>query len=126
MEKDKKILVCDDEAHIRRVLELKLKNQGYEVLTANNGQEGFHIVESQQPDVVVTDIMMPQMDGKTLCSKTNHLKKERPFLTIVVTARINPEDQVWIETMEDTLFMEKPFSPARIVEAIAQYLGGQE
>jgi CheY-like chemotaxis protein len=125
LEKNKKILVIDDEAPIRRVLELKLQNQGYQVLTANNGQEGLHIVESQHPDVVVTDIMMPQMDGKTLCSKTNHLKKERRFLTIVVTARINPGDQDWIDSMEDTLFMEKPFSPARIVKAIEQYLGGQ-
>jgi len=122
---NKKILVVDDEAHIRRVIEIKLKKRGYQVITAKNGQEGFDIVQTQQPDVVISDINMPVMDGKTLCEKTNELKKERPFLTIMVTARILPEDREWVDRMQDTLFLEKPFSPAEIMEHVEKYLGGQ-
>ena len=122
MAKNKKILIIDDEAYIRRVLELKLKNRGYHVLTAVNGEEGLAAIKEQQPDVVVSDIMMPKLDGKTLCEKTNPIKKKRPFLTIIVTARINPEERDWISQMTDTLFMEKPFSPNKIVDAIAKYL----
>ena len=125
MENNKKILVVDDEAHIRRVLEVKLKIRGYQVLLAKNGQEGIDIIKEHQPDIVITDINMPIIDGKTLCEKTNGLKKERSFLTIIITARINPEERDWISNMQDTRFFEKPFSPAKIVEAIEQYLGGQ-
>lgn len=125
MHNNKKILVVDDEAHIRRVIEIKLKKRGYQVITAKNGQEGFDIVQTQQPDVVISDINMPVMDGKTLCEKTNELKKERPFLTIMVTARILPEDREWVDRMQDTLFLEKPFSPAEIMEHVEQYLGSR-
>jgi CheY-like chemotaxis protein len=120
----KKVLVVDDEAHIRRVIEIKLKKQGYQVIMARNGREGFDIIQAQKPDVVISDINMPEMDGKTLCEKTNELKKERPFLTIMVTARILPEDRKWVDNMQDTLFLEKPFSPAQIMEHVDQYLKG--
>jgi DNA-binding NtrC family response regulator len=89
--KHKKILIIDDEAYIRRILELKIKN-----------------------------------NGKTLCEKTNPIKEKRPFLTIIVTARINPEERDWIAQMRDTIFMEKPFSPNKIVDTIEKYLKGQE
>ena len=124
MENNKKILVVDDEAHIRRVLELKLKNRGYQVFAAKNGQEGIDIIKEHQPDIVITDINMPIIDGKTLCEKTNSLKKERPFLTIIITARINPGERDWTRNMQDTQLHEKPFSPSKIVSAIEQYLGG--
>ena len=94
-------------------------------MIATNGQEGVRMIESQQPDVVITDINMPQLNGRALCEKTNHIKEERPFLTIVITARINAEDKAWTKRLEDTVFMEKPFSPSRIVEVIEEYLGGQ-
>jgi CheY-like chemotaxis protein len=68
---------------------------------------------------------MPIMNGKTLVEKTNGLKKDRAFLTIIITARINPEDRDWIDNMQDTLFMEKPFSPARIADVVEKYIGGQ-
>jgi len=119
--KNKKILIIDDEAYIRRVLELKLTNKGYQVLTAANGEEGLAAIEGQQPDAVVSDIMMPKLDGKSLCEKTNDIKKKRPFLTIIITARINPEERDWISEMQDTMFMEKPFSPNKIVDSIEKY-----
>ncbi len=125
MENDKKVLVIDDEAYIRRVLEVKLKKYGYQVMLAKNGQEGFDKIQQQQPEIVISDINMPVMDGKTLCEKTNGLKQKRPFLTIIITARIMPDDKEWVEKMQDTLFMEKPFSPAQIAECIKQYIGDQ-
>ena len=125
MESSKKVLVIDDDAHIRRVIEMKLKKRGYQVTMAKNGQEGLDIVLAQQPDVVISDINMPVMDGRAFCEKTNELKKKRPFLTIMVTARILPEDRDWIDHMQETLFFEKPFSPAEIMEHIERYTGVQ-
>jgi CheY-like chemotaxis protein len=114
--------VVDDAAHIRRVIELKLKKQGYQVTLAKNGEDGLNLIQTLQPDVVITDIMMPKMDGKTLCERTNELKKMRPFLTIVMTARISPTERDWIEQMQDTMFIEKPFSLSAILSSIEQYL----
>lgn len=121
MDRRKRILVVDDEAPIRRVLELKLKNGGYDVLLADNGEDALAIIESEKPDAVVTDINMPRMDGKQLCVATNHLKHERNFLTIIMTARIIPDEEQWITAMQETVFMEKPFSPSSILERIDQY-----
>ena len=125
MENNKRVLVIDDEAHIRRVIELKFKNQGYRVTTATNGEEGLDIIESEQPDVVITDIMMPKMDGKALCERVNELKKKRPFLTIVMTCRISPTEQDWIDELQDTVFVEKPFSLSTILKCVDQYFGNQ-
>jgi len=123
LNKDRTILVVDDDVHIRRVIELKLNLAGYRVITARNGEEGETLVREARPDAVVTDITMPVMDGKTLCERTNALKAERPFLTVIVTARIMADERQWIEAMTDTIFMEKPFSPRHLVEILDNYLG---
>jgi CheY-like chemotaxis protein len=123
LETSKKILIIDDEAHIRRVVEIKLKNRGYQVITATNGLEGLELIKTQKPDAVITDINMPGMDGEALCRLTDTMKKERPFLTIVMTARISPDERNWIGELTDTQFMEKPFSPAKLLDAINKYFG---
>ena len=123
MRSDKKVLIIDDEPHIRRVIELKLKQRGYQVIQAKDGEEGLHLILTQRPDAVITDIMMPKLDGKALCERTNRLKKEHPFLTLIVTCRISPGERHWIRKMQDTLFMEKPFSPSRLLECIDRYFG---
>ena len=119
----KTALIADDEAHIRRVLEVKLKKQGMEVILAKNGQEAWNLIQEHKPDVVITDINMPIMDGKTLCIRTNPLKREKSFLTIVVTARIDPQDNIWVNDLQDTLLLEKPFSPMEILQKIQSYCG---
>lgn len=121
---NRKVVVIDDEAHIRRVIELKLKNKGYSVVTATNGEEGLAFVKEQRPDVVITDIMMPKLDGKTLSMELNRLKGEWAFLTIVMTCRISPDENAWIDKMQDILFLEKPFSPTRLMEYIEGYFRG--
>ncbi|MBW2623563.1 MAG: response regulator [Deltaproteobacteria bacterium] len=121
MTEPKKVLIIDDDAHIRKVIELKLKKAGYQIIVAGNGEEGFELIEVLKPDAVVSDINMPKMDGKTLCLKTNPLKQERPFLTIIISARISLDDEEWIKDMTDTQFMEKPFSPNKLLGAIDRY-----
>lgn len=123
MGNNKKLLVVDDDSHIRRMIQVKFKNQGYEVIMARNGEEGVDQIRTQQPDVVITDINMPKLDGKTLVLQTNEIKKERPFLTIVMTARISPTEQQWVDEMIDTQLMQKPFSPKKMLSCVDQYFG---
>lgn len=121
MEASRTVLVIDDDTHIRRVVQVKLKHYGYDVIMARNGEEGLKMIHSHKPDVVVTDINMPKIDGKTLCKMTNEMKKKRPFLTIIMTARISPDEKEWIKEMTDTHFMEKPFSPSGLIKDINRY-----
>jgi DNA-binding response OmpR family regulator len=118
---NRKILVIDDEAPIRRIVALKLQNNGYQVLTATNGEEGLSLIRSEKPDVVISDIQMPKLDGKDLCKITNTLKATQPFLTIIMTCSIGNTELEWIDQMSDTVFMEKPFSPMRLTERIDRY-----
>jgi len=119
----KSVLIVDDDVHIRRVLEVKLKKHGFQILMASNGQAALDLILEKKPDVVISDINMPIMDGKTLCIKSDPLKKERLFLTIIITARIDPDDRKWVEKLQDTILMEKPFSPTEILDVITSYLG---
>ena len=126
MRSKKKVLIIDDDPHIRRVIELKLMQRGYQVFEAKDGEEGLELIHRLRPDAVITDIMMPKLDGKALCEQTNGLKKKRPFLTLIITCRISFDERSWIRNMQDTLFMEKPFSPSRLLECIDRYFGVAE
>ena len=121
----KKILIIDDEAYIRRVIELKLKKKEYQIITAKNGKEGLSCFITHQPDVVITDIKMPEMDGKEFCKRIHALKNERPFLTIIITCSLMEYGSNWITKMDDTLLFEKPFSPSRLLDVIDRYFGVQ-
>lgn len=116
--------MVDDESHIRRVIAVKLKNYGYKVLYAHNGLEGLYLIQHEKPKIVITDINMPILNGRELCEKSNPLKKIRPFLTMIITARVNPEDRSWVSEMQDTFFLEKPFSTSALKKHIEQYLEG--
>ena len=120
---NKNILIIEDNAHIRRVVELKLRKAGYQVLIAKDGEEGLNLIKSQHPDVVITDIAMPKLDGKAVCIKADEFKKEWPFLTLIVSCSLTFDEKKWINTMKDTQFMEKPFSPEKVLQCIDQYLG---
>jgi DNA-binding response OmpR family regulator len=117
-----KILIVDDEAYIRRVLEIKLKNKGYEVFTAVNGTEGLEKLNLYDPDVVITDIKMPGMDGRTLCENINNSKNGKPYLIIVVTCSVSDRNMRWINNIRDTLLLEKPFSPSMVLKAIEDHI----
>ncbi len=126
MKKTTKILIVDDEAYIRRVLELKLKNKGYEVILATNGTEGLEKFNLYHPDVLITDVKMPEMDGQALCEQINSTHNEKPYLIIVVTCSVSEGNMRWINNMRDTLLLEKPFSPSRVLAAIEQHIDNSD
>ena len=125
MNKNKKVLIIDDEPYIRRVIELKLKARRYQVITATNGEEGLHFFKKHKPQVVVTDIKMPKMDGRAFCELTNKFKKKRPFLTIIISCIVPFGGLQWVDKMQETKFFEKPFSPSKLLDCIDQYFGVQ-
>jgi len=121
LENPAKILIVDDEAYIRRVIELKLKNKGYEVITAKNGTEGLEKFKLNHPEIVITDIKMPGMDGQALCEQIKNAKNEQPCLIVVVTCSVSGSRFDWLEKINGHL-LEKPFSPSRLLELIDEFL----
>jgi DNA-binding response OmpR family regulator len=115
------VLIVDDEAYIRRVVELKLKNKGYEVITATNGKDGLDKFKLYHPDVVVTDIKMPKMDGKAFLEQLNILENCKNSLIIVVSCSVSDTDLRWLENINGR-YLEKPFSPSRLLEIIDETL----
>ena len=122
MENLTKVLIVDDEAYIRRVVELKLKNKGYEVLSAANGQEALEKYKLHNPEIVVTDIKMPRMDGRALCEHIKKTENNKLCLIIVVTCSVSEANLQGLEKMDNTCILEKPFSPSKILDIINNFM----
>src|SRR6476659_6762258 len=83
----KTILVADDETHILNVVSLKLRNAGYRVLTARDGQEALELAQQERPDLIITDYHMPALSGLELCRRLKQDEKTRNIPAIMLTAR---------------------------------------
>ena len=117
-----RILVVDDEAHILQVLSLKLRNAGYEVLTAVDGEEAYECAMKQQPDLVITDFQMPYMTGLELCKAMagNAATSSIPVLMLTARGYALDNEDLALGNIRDVL--SKPFSPRAVVERIEQIL----
>ena len=85
------ILVVDDEPHVLRLVRANLESSGYKVLTAADGDEGMQVVESELPDLVILDIMLPRMDGYAVCRR---IREFSAVPVIMLTARSAQVDLV--------------------------------
>ncbi|MBC8431594.1 MAG: response regulator [Desulfobacterales bacterium] len=117
------VLIVENDPSLRRILKIKFRNKGYQVYSARDGVEGHDLILKENPQVVITDIQMPNMDGKSLCEKTRELKKENPFLTIVITSLLL-ENHGWIDEMDETELMLKPLNLNELTDRVEQYLSG--
>ena len=121
-----RVLIVDDEPRIIKFLEVKLKASGYEVLMANNGQEAVTIFQSQEPDLLVLDVVMPGMDG------FETLKQIRSFSSvpvIILSAKETNTDKVKGLKMGADDYLAKPFNPDELVariEAVRRRLAPEE
>lgn len=117
-----RILVVDDEPHIVQVVSLKLRNAGYEVLTAADGEEAFDVARESIPDLIITDFQMPYMTGLELCRALANDAGTRAIPVIILTARGYALDQGDLEVGNIRDVVGKPFSPRAILEQIEQIL----
>ena len=121
----KRILVVDDEIYIVHILEFTLTMEGYEVITAADGEEALRKVETDRPDLVVLDIMMPRMDGYEVCRRLREDAETRELPVILLSARGRPIDrEAGIEVGAND-YIVKPFSPRRLLEKIRDLLDTQ-
>ncbi len=118
----KKVLIVDDEIHIVHVVAIKLRNNGYEVISANNGAEAYDLACSFRPDIIVTDYQMPVMSGIELVAKLRENENVKDIPVIMLTARsfaISKEQQ---ESLQISDCLSKPFSPRELLINIEDIL----
>jgi DNA-binding response OmpR family regulator len=112
-----KILAVDDEDDVRRLIQIKLKKEGFEVLTAVNGLEGFEKARDEHPDVVLLDVMMPKMDGYTAAAKIKAEVSPAPIV-IMLTAKGGEADVVEGLTGGADDYIVKPFAPRELIARV--------
>lgn len=118
-----KVLVCDDEPHIVHVVSTKLKNSGFEVITAGDGEEAFASALAEAPHLVITDYQMPYLSGLELCAKLRSRPETSAIPVIMLTARgfsMGASD-----TAETNIcrVLPKPFSPREVLACVREILG---
>ena len=118
-----KILVVDDEQYVHRLLQHYLERAGYHLVSAQNGREAIDAAVRELPELIIMDIMMPEIDGMTAIRKLKEDELTKDIPVIVISA--NPayhvsRDESQLSGAE--LFLTKPFSPAQLLEAIRRIL----
>jgi len=117
----KRILVADDEPHVLRVLAHALQREGYEVQTVSNGADALELVLQAPPDVLITDISMPKMDGQMLCTRVQEEMPDRRFLIFILTSRTEIEHREWSAALPNVKFLEKPVSTRKLLSQLRDY-----
>ncbi|MHC4073581.1 MAG: response regulator [Planctomycetota bacterium] len=123
---DKRVLVVDDEIHIVHVVAIKLRNNGYEVMSADNGAEALELALSEKPDIIVTDYQMPIMTGLELVGNLRQHEQTKSIPVIMLTARSFAISQEQQDELQISGCLSKPFSPKELLENIEDILYQKE
>ncbi|MBD2152377.1 response regulator [Pseudanabaena sp. FACHB-1277] len=122
----KKLLIVDDEPHIRLLLEQtleKLEDHDVELLTATNGLEALETIQTERPDLVFLDVMMPKMNGYDVCQKVKDELGITDVFIIMLTAKGQEFDRSRGKDVGADIYMTKPFDPDEILEKSCEILG---
>jgi len=114
----KKILACDDEKNIVRLIQVNLERAGFDVITAYDGKEALHKVLHEHPDLVVLDVMMPYMDGFEVLQTLRRHAVTREIPVIMLTAKAQDADvfKGWQSGVD--CYLTKPFNPAELLSFV--------
>jgi DNA-binding response OmpR family regulator len=123
---DKKLLIVDDEAHIRMLIEQTLEDledEGVELLFADNGETALQIIQEEQPNLVFLDVMMPKMNGMEVCQKVKKELQLSDVFIILLTAKGQEVDRQKGLEMGADKYMTKPFDPDEMLSVAEEILG---
>jgi len=118
----KKVLVVDDEIHIVHVVAIKLRNNGYEVLSASDGSQAYELACSEKPDIIVSDYQMPVMTGLELIEKVRETEAIKDIPVILLTARSFAIEEDQKQQLQISECLSKPFSPKELLRSVEDIL----
>lgn len=121
-----KVLVCDDERHIVRLIQINLEKQGYQVITAYDGKEGLEKIRSEKPDLVVLDVMMPYMDGFEVLKNLRREPETENLPVIMLTAKAQDKDVFEGYHYGADMYLTKPFNPNELIMFVKRIAQGKE
>ncbi|HET7896367.1 MAG TPA: response regulator [Flavisolibacter sp.] len=104
-----KILVAEDEPIMQKTIALRLKKDGYQVVTTDNGREALNLIATEAPDLIITDIMMPYASGLEIVGTVKKLEKKVPIIVLSAMGQENVVVEAFDLGADD--FIAKPFSP---------------
>ena len=117
----KKILFVDDEEKLRMNVKVFLEMSGYEVILAQDGEEGLAKLEAEKPDCIITDVMMPRKDGFTMLKEIRSKEEYRNYPIIMLTAKESIRDLYELEGAND--YLPKPFEMTALVTSVKNLVG---
>lgn len=117
------VLVVDDESHILHVVSLKLRNAGFEVVTAEDGEEGLALALERRPALVITDYQMPYMTGLELCKALKKEEATRDIPALMLTARGFAMPEQSLAQTNIAAVLSKPFSPREVLSRVQALIG---
>jgi DNA-binding response OmpR family regulator len=117
-----RILICDDDPVILRLLQVNLELEGYEVLLAHDGEEAYEVAVKEGPDLVILDIMMPRMDGYQAVEalKENQTTAPIPVVFLSAKAQQSDIDRGMRHGVAD--YLTKPFDPSELLEVVQRLI----
>jgi two-component system response regulator VicR len=120
----KKIMVVDDEPDTVDLVKLVLETEGYEILVAYSGQEALDIIKVNRPDLVLLDIMMPQMDGWMVRKKIVGNEETKDIPVVMLTAKAQPIDKmIGLHVVGVTDYITKPFGRKELIDSVKRIVG---
>lgn len=115
----KRVLIIDDEQGIRQIIQIAFKTiAGWEVLMAASGQEGLALAEAEQPDAILLDVMMPEMDGIAVFEQMQASPTLQSIPTILLTAKAQPSEQQQFAKLQVAGVIIKPFKAPDLVKQV--------
>jgi two-component system alkaline phosphatase synthesis response regulator PhoP/two-component system response regulator VicR len=121
-----KVLVCDDERHIVRLIQVNLERQGYIVVTAFDGKEGLEKIRAEKPNLVVLDVMMPYMDGFEVLKTIRREPETENLPVIMLTAKAQDKDVFEGYHYGADMYLTKPFNPMELVTFVKRIAQGTD
>jgi len=118
------VLIADDEPMVSRLLRIALERAGYRVTTVPDGLQAWERIRQSPPDVLITDIDMPRMNGEQLCKRVQAELPARTFPICVLTSKTALEHRDWSQKIDDLLFLEKPVSVRTLLAKLHERFHG--
>ena len=118
MAKAKRVLICDDDPAVLRLIEVNLEIEGYEVVPAHHGEEAVAMATADKPDLIILDVMMPKLDGYGAAKKLKSLPETKDIPIVFLSAKTQQVDIDKGKSYGVAEYLTKPFDPVDLIEVV--------